>query len=127
MQHECITPINFFWKSARFFLLKGFYRKCHSGKLLFLKQFPENYSRNNFFLKRLSKLIDVQKQSSRGDLYKVVFGNFAKFTGKRSPRPATLFKKRLWHRCFPVNFEKFLRAPFLTDHLRCMLLDIHKK
>ena len=23
---------------------------------------------------------------------------------------ATLFKKRLWHRCFPVNFPKFLRA-----------------
>ena len=27
-------------------------------------------------------------------------------------RPATLFKKRLWHRCFPVNFVKFLRTPF---------------
>ena len=26
-------------------------------------------------------------------------------------RPATLLKKRLWHRCFPVNFAKFLRAP----------------
>ena len=26
--------------------------------------------------------------------------------------PATLLKKRLWHRCFPVNFVKFLRTPF---------------
>ena len=25
---------------------------------------------------------------------------------------ATLLKKRLWHRCFPVNFAKFLRTPF---------------
>ena len=25
-------------------------------------------------------------------------------------RPATLLKKRLWHRCFPVNFAKFLKA-----------------
>ena len=33
-------------------------------------------------------------------------------------RPATLLKKRLWHRCFPVNFAKFLRIPFLTEHLR---------
>ena len=33
-------------------------------------------------------------------------------------------KKRLWHRCFPVNFEKFLRTPFLTEHLRWLLLDI---
>ena len=31
---------------------------------------------------------------------------------KRSLRPATLLKKRLWRRCFPVNFAKFLRTPF---------------
>ena len=23
--------------------------------------------------------------------------------------------KRLWHRCFPVNLVKFLRAPFLQN------------
>ena len=32
---------------------------------------------------------------------------------RNSLRPVTLLKKRLWHRCFPVNFAKFLRAPFL--------------
>ena len=32
-------------------------------------------------------------------------------------RPASLLKKRLWHRCFPVNFAKFLRTPFVTEHL----------
>ena len=47
---------------------------------------------------------------------KGVLRNFTKFTGKRL-RPATLLKKRLWHRCFPVNFVKFLRTPFLTEHL----------
>ena len=26
-------------------------------------------------------------------------------------RPATLLKKKLWHRCFTVNFAKFLRTP----------------
>ena len=46
-----------------------------------------------------------------------------KFTGKHlcqslffnkvvGLRPATLFKKRLWHRYFPVNFVKFLRIAF---------------
>ena len=30
--------------------------------------------------------------------------------------PATSLKKRLWHRCFPVNITKFLRTPFLTEH-----------
>ena len=35
------------------------------------------------------------------------------FKGTVRLRPATLSKKRLWHRCFPVNFPKFVRAPFL--------------
>ena len=26
-------------------------------------------------------------------------------------RAATLLKKGLWHRCFPVNFAEFLRGP----------------
>ena len=38
------------------------------------------------------------------------------------PRPATLLKKRLWHMCFPMNFAKFLRTPFLTEHLWLLLL-----
>ena len=23
-----------------------------------------------------------------------------------------------WHRCFPVNFARFVRTPFVTEHLR---------
>ena len=38
------------------------------------------------------------------------------------PRPATLLKKRLWHRCFPVNFVKFLRTPFYKERLWWLLL-----
>ena len=37
--------------------------------------------------------------------------------------PATLLKKRLWHRCFHVNFAEFLRTPFLIEHLRWLLLN----
>ena len=37
-------------------------------------------------------------------------------------QPATLLIKRLWYRYFPVNFAKFLRTPFLTEHLRWLLL-----
>ena len=39
-------------------------------------------------------------------------------------RPTTLFKKRLWHMCFPVNFVKFLKTPFFSEHLRWLLLYI---
>ena len=28
-----------------------------------------------------------------------------------SLKPKILLKRRLWHRCFPVNFAKFLKAP----------------
>ena len=38
-------------------------------------------------------------------------------------RPVTLLKKRLWYRCFPVNFAKFLSAPFFIEHLWWLLLD----
>ena len=38
--------------------------------------------------------------------------------------PATLLKETLWRRCFPVNFAKFLRTPFLTEHLRWLLLPV---
>ena len=33
-------------------------------------------------------------------------------------------RQRLWHRCFPVSFAKFLRTPFLTDYLRRLLLQL---
>ena len=39
--------------------------------------------------------------------------------------PATLLKKRLWHGCFPVNFAKYLRTPFLTKHFWWLLLELH--
>ena len=41
--------------------------------------------------------------------------------------PATLFKKRLSHRSFPVNFAKFLRRPFFTEHLWWLLLNVTSK
>ena len=34
---------------------------------------------------------------------------------ENSLRPAILLKKRLWHRCFPVNFVKFPTAPFAAS------------
>ena len=37
-------------------------------------------------------------------------------------RPATLLKKRLWHKFFVVNFVKFLRASFLKNTSVRMLL-----
>ena len=34
-------------------------------------------------------------------------------------RSRRLLRKRRWHLRFLVNFAKFLKTPFLTEHLRC--------
>ena len=63
-----------------------------------------------------------QKKYRRCSVKKGVLTNSTKFTGKHlchslffnkvaALRPATSLKKRLWHRCFPVNFAKFPRTP----------------
>ena len=39
-------------------------------------------------------------------------------------KACNFIKKSLWHRCFPVNFAKFLRTPFLTEHLRWLFQPI---
>ena len=56
---------------------------------------------------------------------KTVLRNSLKFLN--SLRPATLLKKRPWHRCFPVNFKKFLRTPFLQNTTGRLLLHLLKK
>ena len=40
---------------------------------------------------------------------------------------ATLLKKRLWHRCFPLNFVKFLRTLILQNTFGRLLLYFLKK
>ena len=57
--------------------------------------------------------------------------NSSKFTGKHLCQglffnevawSCNFIKKRLWHRCFPVNFDKFLRTPFLQNTSGWLLL-----
>ena len=66
---------------------------------------------------------------------KGVLRNFVKFSGKHlcqrlffnkveGLRPATLLKKSLWHRYFPVNFAKFLKIPFVQNTSGRLLLEL---
>ena len=68
----------------------------------------------------------------RCSLRNVVLTNFTKLTEKHlckslffnkvaDLRPATLLKKKLWHRGFPVNFAKRLRTSFLQSTYRRLL------
>ena len=82
-----------------------------------------------------STLVKLGKKQPPEVFYKRkgVLWNFAKFTGKHQYqslffdevaclRPAALLKKRLWHRCFLVNFAKFQRTPFLQNTSKRLLL-----
>ena len=70
----------------------------------------------------------------RRSVGKGVLNSFTKFTGKHlcqslffnevaALRHATLLKKRRWRSWFPVNFVKFVRTPFFTEHLRTTTSD----
>ena len=75
--------------------------------------------------------LPLRSSHRRCPIKKDVFKNVAELRGNHmcpslffNEVAATLLKKRLWHRCFPVNFAKFLRAPFLKEHLWWLLLFI---
>ena len=62
------------------------------------------------WIKRLKESYNQQKQPTDVFCKKGVFKIFAKLTGKHLCQVSFLI---LSHRCFPVNFVKFLRTPFL--------------
>ena len=66
----------------------------------------------------------------RCSLRKGTLRNFAKLIGKHLCRISfllTLLKKKLWHRCFPVSFAKFLRTPYLRNTSGRLLLVLERK
>ena len=83
-------------------------------------------------------VLKICRSSHRGcSVLKGVFKNFAKFTGKHMCqslffnkvvgfRPGTFLKKRLWHKCFLVNFERILRTPFLHNTSGWLLLNMQQ-
>ena len=66
-----------------------------------------------------------QKQPQDAFYEKGVLRSFTKFMGKHLCQSLffnkvsglALLKKRLWCRCFPANFVKFLRTISFTEHL----------
>ena len=107
----------------RFFLLvcKKEDKKLDSNKL---KSFAKSIL---LFCKKMGwGLKPSRSRHRRCSVKKGVLRNFEKFIGQHlcqsllleksyRLRPATLLKKRLGHRCCPMNFAKFLRTPFLQN------------
>ena len=104
--------------------------ECYSDRI--------DWHNNKSLLSEAPTLIKpiTSSRSSRPEVFckKGVLRNFAKLTGKhlcQSPlfnkvagSAATLFLKKLWRRCFTVNFTKFLRAPFFYRTLPVTASDL---
>ena len=89
----------------------------------------ESFKKTSLLVFRETLLTFVRNNHRLCSVRKSVLRNFAKFKGKhpcQSPfliklqaSLSTLLKKKLCHRCFPANFVKFLRAPFLQNISLC--------
>ena len=76
-------------------------------------------------LKGLRENITSLNQLCSSVLKKDALRNSTKFTGKQlRARVSFLLKKRLWNRCFPVNFVKFLRTTFSQNTSGRLLLKV---
>ena len=123
--HSCLSIFN----TLR--IIHIFWSSCLSWCYCFLSPF-KSWS---VFRKQVS-VWKVCLESIKLRIYKKYFGEYAEQmryleyvyeSGEavvKKVEPATLLKKRLWHRCFPVNFAEFLRTPFFTEHLWWLLLNL---
>ena len=112
---------------------KKIYIRRRPPKCWVQNTFNDNLRQNLRFLQHSSRhYLHVRSSHQRCYVKIGVLRNFTKFTGRHlcqslflnkvsGLRLATLFIKRLWHKCFPVNFVKFLRTPFYTERLWWLL------
>ena len=83
---------------------------------------------------KIDKILPLRSSDQRCSVRKGALRNFKKLTGKQLWQSLFLIKlqvflqlylkKRLRHRCFSVNFAKFLRIPFLQNTSGRLLLEI---
>ena len=99
------------------------------------KVFQIHYLKPPMFI---SQVVNFRNTCPRTFYKEGILRNPVKFTGKHlcqslffnkfaGLRLANLFKNKLWNKCFPVNFGKILRTPFLTEQLRWLRLKILHK
>ena len=88
---------------------------------------PFQTTKMKFFVKivtskETSPLLRRFRSSHRRCSVKKVFLEISQNLQENTYARVSFSKKRLWHRCFPVNFPKFLRTPFLQNTSRRLLL-----
>ena len=92
------------------------------------------YQSSEFLLKKTKKKLNSQLKLPYSDVVfrrfsaEKVFWKYMQASQESSCatilRPATLLKKRLWHKCFPAKFPKFLRTSIFIEHHQWLLLHL---
>ena len=112
------------------------YRSCY----ILLHNNLTNFSQHRAHRKSVNKIIALMgkllpEAGTRGVLCKKVFLEILQNPQENTCvrvsfliklGPATLLKKRLWHRSFPANSVKFLRTPFLQNISGRLLLYVSR-
>ena len=104
------------------------------NRVLFLVKLQIQASSRDFSCDSSRNFQSSRSSHQKCSIKKGVVKTFAKFTGQHLCQsllfnkvtglsPATLLKKRLSYRCFPVSFAKFLGTPILKNICKWLLLE----
>ena len=104
------SPSNFAGPAVYFVLLDAFWLCFTSILLITIRS-----SHQRCFVKKV--FLEISQNSQESTCARTSFS-----IKLQAAAPATLLKKRLWHRCFPMNFAKFLRTPFSQNTPGWLLL-----
>ena len=80
---------------------------------LFLTKKHNNWLGSSSFIVDLNRYLRTGRISHWRCSIKRVFLKISENSQESNWGPQLYLKRRLWHRCFPVNFTRFLRTPFL--------------
>ena len=82
------------------------------------------FANENYFIEDLKKIKTKEAVVQRCSVKKV-FLEISQNSLENTCARVSFLKKRLSHRCFPVNFLKFLKTPFFIEHLWWLLLKLN--
>ena len=95
------------------------FRASHTlmGKAISFRESPEAVARRSSIKKEFLEILQNSQENTCASLF------FNKVAGL-GPQACNFINKETLAQVFPVNFAKFLRTPFFTEHLRWLLLKV---
>ena len=122
---KCSWPAELHTTSHHLLWIITKYRNCSVHKLNSSSRQKVNVRKNfvskcKYYIFILSVIL-LEAVVQRCSVKTVILEISQNFQENLDLRPTTLLKKRLWRRCFPVNFVIFLRTPFYIEHLWWLL------